>query len=66
MRTLTDGSNETDAYDNNRRCNFLIIAPANQLVVLSFNRLDTERNYDYVYAFDTGYDGTSASADQLW
>jgi len=58
---FTDGSDAEANYDNNRRCNFLIKAPADKLVVVSFNRLDTEGNYDFLYAYDTGYDGTAAS-----
>jgi len=37
--TFTDGSELDANYDNNRRCNFVIVAPPNQLVVVSFTRL---------------------------
>jgi hypothetical protein len=64
---FTDGSDiyVSGVYDSNRRCNFFIKAPADKLVVVGFNRLDTEDNYDFVYAYDTGYDGTAATKVEL-
>jgi len=56
--TFTDGSGAGAEYDNNRRCNFVIIAPPSKLVVVSFTRLDVEDGYDYLFAFDSEFDGT--------
>ena len=63
--TFTDGSDAASEYDSDRRCNFLIKAPPNKRVVLSFNRLDTEDGYDFVYAFDSGYDGRAVQVEPM-
>jgi hypothetical protein len=62
---FTDGSNASLNYHNNRRCNFVIKAPADKLVAVSFNRLSMEDGYDFVYAFDNGYDGTASTRVEL-
>lgn len=63
--TFTDGSDAAALYDNNRRCNFLIKVPSDQLVVVSFDRLELENSYDHLYVYDSGYDGTLASKVEL-
>jgi hypothetical protein len=40
-------------------------APADKLVAVSFNRLDVEEGYDFLYAYDSGYDGTYQTKEVL-
>lgn len=58
--TITDGSG-ADNYGNGAECSWLLQAPANNYLLLTFTEFNTEINYDFVIV----YDGVDDSAPIL-
>lgn len=59
--SFADGSTDGNNYENNLACRFLVVAPDDMLVRLTFTFLETETNYDFVRI----YDGTDEFAPLL-
>lgn len=57
---ISDGSNENN-YANNSVCKWIITAPANKKIKVTFDYIDTEINVDYVWI----YDGNSTIPENL-